>query len=226
MKANFAEIEREATMADQLKVQAAEEAQLMAEKTAEEEQKQVITDFGSSHLFIGDSWFSSYVFYHVDVGSVAGIVESMLDVMIIGWFFMGIYSICIVIHLYKHYVGLCQLFGVMCDDVHSALESGSASSIICKGESIPLHWSLCVEEYPFSLLHPPPPPSSLTNVIFKSFWAVSYASILGHFQIASMRLAYQDLSLQQKKEQEKLKQVDPMKAQQIERLGMGFASRT
>jgi ADP-ribosylation factor GTPase-activating protein 2/3 len=41
-----------------------------------------------------------------------------------------------------------------------------------------------------------------------------------------MRLAYQDLSLQQKKEQEKLKQVDPMKAQQIERLGMGFASRT
>ncbi|XP_069696142.1 ADP-ribosylation factor GTPase-activating protein 2 isoform X2 [Periplaneta americana] len=45
-------------------------------------------------------------------------------------------------------------------------------------------------------------------------------------QIASMRLAYQDLSLQQKKEEEKLKQVDPMKAQQIERLGMGFASRT
>lgn len=45
-------------------------------------------------------------------------------------------------------------------------------------------------------------------------------------QIASMRLAYQDLSLQQKKEQEKLKHIDPMKAQQIERLGMGFASRT
>jgi ADP-ribosylation factor GTPase-activating protein 2/3 len=45
-------------------------------------------------------------------------------------------------------------------------------------------------------------------------------------QIASMRLAYQDLSLQRKKEQEKLKQVDPMKAQQIERLGMGFSSRT
>ncbi|PNF15407.1 ADP-ribosylation factor GTPase-activating protein 2 [Cryptotermes secundus] len=44
-------------------------------------------------------------------------------------------------------------------------------------------------------------------------------------QIASMRLAYQDLSLQQKKEQEKLKQVDPVKAQQVERLGMGFASR-
>lgn len=41
MKANFAEIEREAAMADQLKVQAAEEAKLMAEKTAEEEQKQV-----------------------------------------------------------------------------------------------------------------------------------------------------------------------------------------
>jgi hypothetical protein len=42
VKANFAEIEREAAMADQLKVQAAEEAKVMAEKTAEEEQKQVI----------------------------------------------------------------------------------------------------------------------------------------------------------------------------------------
>jgi hypothetical protein len=41
VKTNFAEIEREAVMADQLKVQAAEEAKLVAEKTAEEEQKQV-----------------------------------------------------------------------------------------------------------------------------------------------------------------------------------------
>lgn len=55
MKANFAEIEREATMADQLKVQAAEEAQLVAERTAEEEQKQVITDFSSFQWFIGDN---------------------------------------------------------------------------------------------------------------------------------------------------------------------------
>ncbi|XP_063236524.1 ADP-ribosylation factor GTPase-activating protein 2 [Bacillus rossius redtenbacheri] len=45
-------------------------------------------------------------------------------------------------------------------------------------------------------------------------------------RMASMRLAYQDLSVQQKKEEEKLKKVDPKKAQQIERLGMGFASRT
>ncbi|XP_066998688.1 ADP-ribosylation factor GTPase-activating protein 2 isoform X2 [Anabrus simplex] len=45
-------------------------------------------------------------------------------------------------------------------------------------------------------------------------------------QIASMRLAYQDLSIQQKKEEDKLKQVDPKKAQQLERLGMGFASRS
>lgn len=45
VKANFAEIEREATMADQLKVQAAEEAKLLAEKTAEEEQKQVCCEF-------------------------------------------------------------------------------------------------------------------------------------------------------------------------------------
>ncbi|XP_075234894.1 ADP-ribosylation factor GTPase activating protein 3 isoform X2 [Lycorma delicatula] len=44
-------------------------------------------------------------------------------------------------------------------------------------------------------------------------------------QLASMRLAYQDLGIKQKKEEEKLKAVDPKKAQQIERLGMGFASR-
>jgi hypothetical protein len=55
VKANFAEIEREATMADQLKVQAAEEAQLAAERTAEEKEKQVITDFSPPQWFIGDS---------------------------------------------------------------------------------------------------------------------------------------------------------------------------
>lgn len=47
-----------------------------------------------------------------------------------------------------------------------------------------------------------------------------------HLQLTSMRLAYQDLSVQQKKEEEKLKFTDPKKAQQVERLGMGFASRT
>lgn len=41
-----------------------------------------------------------------------------------------------------------------------------------------------------------------------------------------MRLAYQDLGIQQKKEEEKLRQVDPKKAQQVERLGMGFSSRS
>jgi ADP-ribosylation factor GTPase-activating protein 2/3 len=45
-------------------------------------------------------------------------------------------------------------------------------------------------------------------------------------QIASMRLAYQDLGVKQKQEEEKLKQTNPKKAEQIERLGMGFASRT
>lgn len=68
----------------------------------------------------------------------------------------------------------------------------------------------------------------VTGSIFKKF-SVScswYWCLLNNLQIASMRLAYQDLSLQQKKEQEKLKHVDPVKAQQIERLGMGFASRT
>jgi hypothetical protein len=40
--------------------------------------------------------------------------------------------------------------------------------------------------------------------------------------MASMRLAYQDLSIQQKREEERLKKLDPSKAAQIERLGMGF----
>ncbi|RUS82029.1 hypothetical protein EGW08_010220 [Elysia chlorotica] len=42
-------------------------------------------------------------------------------------------------------------------------------------------------------------------------------------QIASMRLAYQDMSLQRKKQEEKLMKNDPKKAEQFERLGMGFA---
>jgi len=40
--------------------------------------------------------------------------------------------------------------------------------------------------------------------------------------LANMRLAYQDLSVQQKKQEEKLAKVDPSKAAQVERLGMGF----
>lgn len=40
--------------------------------------------------------------------------------------------------------------------------------------------------------------------------------------IASVRLAYQDLSIQQNKEEQRLKSVDPTKAKQMERLGMGF----
>jgi len=40
--------------------------------------------------------------------------------------------------------------------------------------------------------------------------------------VANMRLAYQDLSLNQQKEAEKLKKTDPVKAAQLERLGMGF----
>ena len=43
--------------------------------------------------------------------------------------------------------------------------------------------------------------------------------------MASMRLAYQDISLQQKKEEERLKKTDPTKAAQIERLGMGFGGK-
>ncbi|XP_052860011.1 ADP-ribosylation factor GTPase-activating protein 2 isoform X2 [Anopheles cruzii] len=40
--------------------------------------------------------------------------------------------------------------------------------------------------------------------------------------LASVRLAYQDLSIKQHREEEKLKATDPNKAKQIERLGMGF----
>lgn len=43
--------------------------------------------------------------------------------------------------------------------------------------------------------------------------------------VASMRLAYQDLSLKKTKEEEKLKTIDPAKAKQMERLGMGFNLR-
>ncbi|XP_072015617.1 ADP-ribosylation factor GTPase-activating protein 2-like isoform X2 [Amphiura filiformis] len=44
--------------------------------------------------------------------------------------------------------------------------------------------------------------------------------------MASMRLAYQDMSLELKKQEEKMKAADPKKAQQMERLGMGFGGRT
>lgn len=43
--------------------------------------------------------------------------------------------------------------------------------------------------------------------------------------VASVRLAYQDLSLKQSKEEAKLKTIDPLKAKQMERLGMGFNLR-
>ena len=44
-------------------------------------------------------------------------------------------------------------------------------------------------------------------------------------QAASMRLAYQDLSLEQKKTEEKMQKVDPKKAKQVERLGMGVTKK-
>lgn len=43
--------------------------------------------------------------------------------------------------------------------------------------------------------------------------------------INSVRLAYQDLSLKAQKQEEKLKHIDPTKAKQMERLGMGFNVR-
>ncbi|XP_001352396.3 ADP-ribosylation factor GTPase-activating protein 2 isoform X1 [Drosophila pseudoobscura] len=43
--------------------------------------------------------------------------------------------------------------------------------------------------------------------------------------VASMRLAYQELSVQKTREEAKLKTMDPAKAKQMERLGMGFSLR-
>ncbi|SPP76307.1 blast:ADP-ribosylation factor GTPase-activating protein 2 [Drosophila guanche] len=43
--------------------------------------------------------------------------------------------------------------------------------------------------------------------------------------VASMRLAYQELSVQKTREEAKLKTMDPAKAKQMERLGMGFNLR-
>ena len=43
--------------------------------------------------------------------------------------------------------------------------------------------------------------------------------------MASVRLAYQDLSIQKQKEEDRLKSIDPNKAKQMERLGMGFNVR-
>jgi len=42
-------------------------------------------------------------------------------------------------------------------------------------------------------------------------------------RIASMKLAYQDLSIDRKKQEEKMKNLDPKKAAQMERLGMGYS---
>ncbi|XP_030849936.1 ADP-ribosylation factor GTPase-activating protein 2 [Strongylocentrotus purpuratus] len=42
---------------------------------------------------------------------------------------------------------------------------------------------------------------------------------------ASMRLAYKDMSVEMKKQEDKLKKEDPHKAKQMERLGMGYAGR-
>ena len=43
---------------------------------------------------------------------------------------------------------------------------------------------------------------------------------------ASMRLAYQDLSLQSKKTEAKMRTMDPKKAAEVERLGMGVSGKS
>ncbi|XP_022111411.1 ADP-ribosylation factor GTPase-activating protein 2-like [Acanthaster planci] len=44
--------------------------------------------------------------------------------------------------------------------------------------------------------------------------------------MASMRLAYQDMTVELKKQEERMKNADPKKAEQMERLGMGFGGRS
>ncbi|XP_063971176.1 ADP-ribosylation factor GTPase-activating protein 2-like isoform X1 [Lytechinus pictus] len=44
-------------------------------------------------------------------------------------------------------------------------------------------------------------------------------------RMASMRLAYKDMSVEMKKQEEKLKKENPNKAKQMERLGMGYTGR-
>lgn len=43
--------------------------------------------------------------------------------------------------------------------------------------------------------------------------------------LTSVRLAYQDLSIKKQKEEDRLKTLDPNKAKQMDRLGMGFGNR-
>lgn len=43
---------------------------------------------------------------------------------------------------------------------------------------------------------------------------------------AAVRLAYKDLSMEQQRREEQLRKVDPRKAEQMERLGMGFQSKS
>ena len=40
-----------------------------------------------------------------------------------------------------------------------------------------------------------------------------------------MRLAYQDMTVEMKKQDERMKSADPKSAEQMERLGMGFGGR-
>lgn len=43
---------------------------------------------------------------------------------------------------------------------------------------------------------------------------------------AAMRLAYKDISVQQEQQQKNLMKLDPKKAEQMERLGMGLGARS
>ena len=55
---------------------------------------------------------------------------------------------------------------------------------------------------------------------------LSYILLSLGFQMSSLKLTYQDLSVESKKQAEKLQKTDPSKAQHLERLGMGILAST
>lgn len=70
--------------------------------------------------------------------------------------------------------------------------------------------------------------------MFSLFYSVGWAEGEGKelylttvlsFRVTSMRLAYQELQLDRKKEEKKLQNLEGKKREQAERLGMGLVSR-
>lgn len=72
--------------------------------------------------------------------------------------------------------------------------------------------------------------SVVENIIPSYLLILVFIRYLVHFflslQLQSLERAYEDMSLAGKREEERMKRIDPKKAQQAERLGMGLGMRT